>query len=102
MNVYKRIETLCSERGIKLSKVAKDCKLSTHVLYDWRSGKTEPTLVAVEKVCEYFQISLSEFFSCRERTEDQNEFLEQIEELNENNKKFLKEVLIFLADKNNK
>lgn len=99
MNVYKRIEALCLERGIKMSQIAKECQLATHVLYDWRNGKSEPTLIAVKKVCDYFQVTLGDFFSYYERTEDQNSFLEQLKDLNENNKKLLKEVMIFFANK---
>lgn len=64
MNVHERILTLCKERNISLSKLAKTAGLAETTVYDWfNEVHSNPSLKALEDICAVFNISLAEFFS---------------------------------------
>ena len=52
-----RLKDLRVQQGLTLREVAKQLNIS-HVSYlRWEQGTTEPSLAAIEKLCEIFDIS---------------------------------------------
>ena len=54
----KRIEMLCKERGITYNELANLCGVTPSTIYS-----KNITLSTVKKICDGFEITLSEFFS---------------------------------------
>ena len=61
--VHNRINELCEERGWSSYKLAKECGIPYSTYYNTISRNTIPKLETIEKICEGFDITLSEFFS---------------------------------------
>lgn len=101
MDVFERIENLCHEKNCKISDVAKNSGLSLHVIYDWKKKKTEPTLAALQKVCNYFCISLYDFFNFGDLTEEQVSFIQKYNQLTDSQRLHIN-YAIEIAIKNNK
>ena len=60
--IYDRIETLCNEKGWSLFKLSKESKASYSTLYNTMKNHTVPQIDLIQKVCDGFNISISEFF----------------------------------------
>ena len=60
MDVLRRIETLRLERGWAVYRLA---GLTDKCIYNWYLRNTVPTLETLQKVCDAFGITLSQFFS---------------------------------------
>jgi transcriptional regulator with XRE-family HTH domain len=56
---YERLKKLCFERGISVSKMAVDLKISTTTVTGWKRG-ARPQPAQVKKIVEYFKISTDE------------------------------------------
>lgn len=61
--INKRISQLCKIRGMSYYRLAKDSKLSESVLSSIRREKNLPSLDTLEKICNAFNITMSEFFN---------------------------------------
>jgi transcriptional regulator with XRE-family HTH domain len=64
-NLYRNFERLLNERGITAYRVAKDTKISTVTLSDWKKGKYTPKLDKIAKIANYFGVPLDEFIKTR-------------------------------------
>lgn len=62
--INKRISQLCKLRGMSYYRLAKDSNLSESVLSSIRREKNLPSLDTLEKICNAFNITMSEFFNC--------------------------------------
>lgn len=62
--INKRISQLCKMRGMSYYRLAKDSNLSESVLSSIRREKNLPSLDTLEKICNAFNITMSEFFNC--------------------------------------
>jgi transcriptional regulator with XRE-family HTH domain len=56
---YEKLKKLCFERGISVSKMAVDLKISTTTVTGWKRG-SKPQPAQVKKIVEYFNISTEE------------------------------------------
>ena len=63
MDVLRRIETLRLERGWTVYRLAELSGLTDKCIYNWYLRNTVPTLETLQKVCDAFGITLSQFFS---------------------------------------
>ncbi|MCL2630049.1 MAG: helix-turn-helix transcriptional regulator [Firmicutes bacterium] len=64
MNKYvAKIDKLRAERGMSLYKLAQESGIYPQTLHKWFGKDVIPSLPAVEKVCEVFQMTLSDFFA---------------------------------------
>ena len=61
--MYDKFERLLKERGVTPYRVHKDTGISTATLSDWRNGKSQPKKDKIEKICNYFDVPLSYFYS---------------------------------------
>ena len=59
---YEKLKKLCFERGISVSKMAVDLKISTTTVTGWKRG-SKPQPAQVKKIVEYFDISTDELLS---------------------------------------
>lgn len=88
--VIRRIEELLQEKHITWNTLKENTSISTTV-YQWKkNGNREatrtPSLKSIEKICSFFDISLSYFFApTKERRLDvkQQELFDKIQLLNE-------------------
>ncbi len=91
MNIKKamdRIEELAKERHMTLGALMDNADLST-TIYQWRKtenreAKRTPSLKSIEKICDFFGISLSYFFADKEEqlTVRQSEIANELKNLN--------------------
>ena len=56
--MYERFEQLLKERGISTYRVAKDTKITTSLFSQWKSGKNQPKTSTLQKIADYFGVSL--------------------------------------------
>jgi len=63
MDVLRKIETLRLERGWTVYRLAELSGLTDKCIYNWYLRNTIPTLETLQKVCDAFGITLSQFFS---------------------------------------
>ena len=61
--INKRISQLCKMKGMSYYRLAKVSKLSESVLSSIRRKKNLPSLDTLEKICNAFNITMSEFFN---------------------------------------
>ena len=60
----KRIEQLCKERGIAYNELANICGITPSTIYSIMDSKRRDiSLSTVKKICDGFELTLSEFFS---------------------------------------
>ncbi|SFR12345.1 helix-turn-helix domain-containing protein [Desulfoscipio geothermicus] len=63
MNVGSKITKLRTEQGISLTKLAKISGIAQSSLSYIESGKAQPTVETVHKICTALGITLAEFFT---------------------------------------
>lgn len=56
--MYERFEQLLKEHGISTYRVAKDTKITTSLFSQWKSGKNQPKTSTLQKIADYFGVSL--------------------------------------------
>ena len=56
--MLERMEHLADQEGIKLKQLAVKLGLSNSSFSDWKRGKASPSLNAVTKIAEYFDVSI--------------------------------------------
>jgi transcriptional regulator with XRE-family HTH domain len=65
MTVKERIDELRLKKGWSLNKLADELGLTNSAVYSWyRKDGYSPSIKSVEKACEVFGISITEFYSC--------------------------------------
>jgi DNA-binding Xre family transcriptional regulator len=61
--VAKRIELLCKEKGIAFNELANICGITPSTIYSILDpGRRNISLSTVKKICDGFEMSLSDFF----------------------------------------
>jgi transcriptional regulator with XRE-family HTH domain len=55
MSIYERVKLLCSERGISLRKLSRDCGFSAATITKWKDHA--PSADKIQKVADYFGVS---------------------------------------------
>ncbi len=83
-----RIEQLMKEKGITKYQLKENTEISS-TIYQWKKNATRdrlriPSLRSIEKICEYFDISLSYFFAFDDESQrniKNNELFEAIQRL---------------------
>jgi len=62
--VEKRIQALCSERGMAVNALANVCGMPPSTIYSMLNRKSRnPGVVSIQKICDGLGISLREFFN---------------------------------------
>jgi len=61
--VAKRIQGLCSERGMAVNALANVCGVSPSTIYSMLNEKSRnPGVVSIQKICDGLEISVRKFF----------------------------------------
>lgn len=63
MDYFRKIDKMRVARGWSFYRLSQESGLSQQTFTKWMNGKTTPTLLALQAVCDAFEISLAEFFA---------------------------------------
>lgn len=69
MDALQRLTQLMDERGWSVYRLAKNCGLSESTLANVFKRNTVPTITTLERICDGFGITLSQFFAEGEMVE---------------------------------
>ena len=69
MDALQRLNQLLDERGWTVYRLAKNCGLSESTLANIFKRNTVPTITTLERICDGFGITLSQFFADGEMVE---------------------------------
>lgn len=85
-DIIKHIETLCKDRGWSLYKLSKESGIPYSTLNNMMHRTNIPSVPTLQKICNGFGISLSDFFADpkepRQLNEQQRKLLDDFDELN--------------------
>ena len=61
--VARRIQALCSQRGIAVNALANQCGVAPSTIYSMLNEKSKnPGVMSIQKICDGLDISVREFF----------------------------------------
>lgn len=61
--VARRIQELCSKRGLAVNGLANLCGISPSTVYSMLNAKSQnPGILTIQKICDGLEISLRDFF----------------------------------------
>ena len=69
MDALQRLNRLLDERGWSVYRLAKNCGLSESTLANVFKRNTVPTITTLERICDGFGITMSQFFAEGEMVE---------------------------------
>jgi len=100
--VMARVEQLLKEKHMSMNALMKETEIST-TMYQWkknasRDATRSPSLKSIEKICQFFGISLSYFFAENESEENEVKTRELIAMLSRLNKAQLDVLTDFLRE----
>jgi transcriptional regulator with XRE-family HTH domain len=78
--MYDVFEKLLKEHNFTAYKVAKDTGISYSTFSDWKAGRSSPKPDKLEKIADYFDISIDKLMGRNETEKRYNEFLGLIED----------------------
>lgn len=58
MRVIDKILELAKQKGVTANKVAVECKFTATAMSDWKKGKSQPSVNALMKIADYFDVSI--------------------------------------------
>lgn len=95
---YENFERLCKEREVTPSQVSRGTEISTATLTSWKKGKYTPKQDKLQKIADFFHVSVDYLMTGKELEEDiytDNRLRELNKELR-NNTEFYNMVLKYL------
>ena len=100
MTAKERIDELRVKKGWSLNKLAEELDLTNSAVYSWyRKEGYSPSIKSIEKACEVFGISITEFYSgvdTDNMTKDEVLLLDAFRRVpNEEHERILKIIKIF-------
>lgn len=99
MDILKRIEELCVERGWSFYDLARESNISTNTLYSWKNNKTNMTISNLNKLCKAFGITLNAFFCNYELEKEEIELVKTWRHLTSSEKRMVYDVFDILKVK---
>lgn len=63
MSMYEKFEKLLVDNNVTPYRVHKETGISTATLSDWKNGKSEPKRDKIQKVCDFFKVPISYFYT---------------------------------------
>ena len=70
--MYEKFAQLLQERGITSYRVSKDTGISQSTLSDWKNGKSAPKLDKLQRIADYFGVSVSYFYDEEKTPKNKN------------------------------
>lgn len=85
--MYKIFEELCRKKGVSAYRVSKETGITTATLTSWKQGKYEPKADKLNKIADYFGVSVEYLTTGQEKeqkespalTAEEKEFLNLFE-----------------------
>ena len=62
MTMYEKFSKLLQENKVTPYRIHKETGISTATLSDWKNGKSEPKRDKIQKICDFFNVSISYFY----------------------------------------
>lgn len=59
--MYPKFEKLMQERGLTIFQVSKDTGIPNSILYEWKSGRSEPKIDKIYTLAKYFGVPMEYF-----------------------------------------
>lgn len=66
---YSYFDYLCKRKGVTKNKACQEMGVSRSVAAKWKSTQTNPSVATLQKISDYFGISLDELIAQSEETE---------------------------------
>lgn len=63
---YEKFEKLCNEKNVTAYQVSNASGVATSTLSMWKQGKYTPKIDKIQKIANYFGVSLNEFMKEKE------------------------------------
>ena len=57
--ILQRVESLCKEKGVSISRLEKDCGIGNATIKKW--DRSAPRIDTLQKVADYFGVSIEYF-----------------------------------------
>lgn len=79
--MYKIFENLMADHGVTAYKVSKETGIATSTLSDWKNGRSTPKQDKLQKIADYFNVSLdylvgnSEFKTTQKENENSTAYI---------------------------
>lgn len=67
--MYKNFEELCASRGVTPYRVCKDTNITTATISNWKAGRYVPKADKMQKIADYFDVSIEYLMTGKEDTE---------------------------------
>lgn len=106
---YSYFDYLCKQKGVSKNKACQEMGVSRNVAAKWKSTNTNPNMATLNKISEYFDVSIDELLKHNENEkpatvsdgqEDQYKAFKKIlDELDDENVESLREYAIFLKQR---
>ncbi|MEK3749454.1 helix-turn-helix domain-containing protein [Paenibacillus sp. FSL E2-8871] len=71
--MYEKFEDLLNQHGITAYRVAKDTGITTATLTSWKQGKYTPKREKLQKIADYFGVTVNYLMGVSEESKDQQE-----------------------------
>lgn len=95
--IIERIATLRDERGWTIYRLSVEANIGTATILNWFKRDATPKLDAIQAVCNAFGITLVQFFNFKNEyvslSETQKKFLAEYDQLNNDEKNALLELI---------
>lgn len=76
-DISERLKYLRNSKLLSANKLSKELNVSQSAISLLESGKNKPSFELLEKICDYFEISLSEFFADEENVKVKSDLTEE-------------------------
>lgn len=96
--MYDIFEQLLKERGVTAYRVAKETGVTTATLTSWKQGKYTPKPEKLQKIADYFNVSLSYLMTGKEEPEASSDSQTQKKALTTRDTKEITEMLNNMED----
>lgn len=104
--ILRRIEELMVEKGVSKYQLKEHAEISS-TIYQWKKNAARdkdrvPSLRTIEKICDYFDVSLSYFFAFtkeEQRSVNEREIADRLRLLSDEQVMLVKELLMQFRDK---
>lgn len=79
--MYEMFQKLLDERGATAYQVSKATGISTGSLTDWKKGRSSPKIENLQKIADYFGVTIDYFYGKEERKKESPPAANTVEEL---------------------
>lgn len=97
-----RVVSLCDKQNMSMYRLAQVSGLKQSTISNISKRRTLPNLITLEKICDGFRITMSQFFQekeeCLNLTEEQKKIISMWNMLDEDKKKLFYNILLGMSE----